>query len=128
MIIDSSAMVAILTGEAEKERFIRVINSADKPLIPAPNFLETSMVMTSRGSHGLSKLDEFVATGRFTILPFSQAHALAARDAFWRYGKGRHAAGLNFGDCIAYGVAKVEDMPLLFKGGDFYLTDVEVAE
>ncbi len=127
MIVDSSALVAVLTGEPEADRFIRLIARTDAPILPAPTYLETSMVMAARKGDGLAKLDEFLSTGEFVILPFTQAHALAARDAFTRYGKGRHAAGLNFGDCIAYAVAMVEDRPLLFKDGDFHLTDVRPA-
>jgi ribonuclease VapC len=77
------------------------------------------------GPPGLARLDAFLAEAEIETLPFTAAHATAARDAFLRYGKGRHPAGLNFGDCMSYAVAKMEGRPLLFKGDDFRQTDIE---
>ena len=128
MIVDSSAIVAILLDEPERAAFEPLIKTAPMAAMAAPNHLESAMVLVSRRGPSIAvQLDALLVEMNIDILPFSHAHALAARDAFMRYGKGRHAAGLNFGECIAYAVAKVEDHPLLFKGGDFHLTDVEAA-
>jgi ribonuclease VapC len=128
MVIDSSAIVAILRLEPEAERFLSFMDSAEKRLIAAPNLLEIEMVISSnKGGAALDRLDRFIGDNQIDILPFAATHAAAARAAFLRYGKGRHRAGLNFGDCIAYATAKIENMPLLFKGDDFRLTDISPA-
>jgi ribonuclease VapC len=75
----------------------------------------------------LDRLDQFLRTASIEIVPFTADHAAVARQTFLRYGKGRHPAALNFGDCIAYATARLEAMPLLFKGDDFRLTDIEAA-
>lgn len=125
MIIDSSALVAVLTGEPAAERVTRAIADATAPMVASPGLLETSMVIGGRhGSAGLALLDAYQARLGATIVPFTEAHARAATDAFLRYGKGRHASGLNFGDCMAYAVAQAEGAPLLFVGEDFGRTDV----
>ena len=86
------------------------------------------MVLSGRrGQAPVDALDAYLRKAGISVLPFTADHALLARQAFLRYGKGRHKAGLNFGDCIAYAAAKLEGMPLLFKGDDFALTDVEAA-
>jgi ribonuclease VapC len=126
MIVDTSALVAILTGEKELEPFVRAIQQAPVAAIGTPTVLETGIVIGARlGPAGLTRLDAFIAEAEITVLPFTAAHAVSARDAFLRYGKGRHPAGLNFGDCMSYAVARVEKRPLLFKGNDFRLTDIE---
>ena len=128
MIVDSSALVAILRNEPERERFVEAIAAAPSRSMAAPNFLEASMVLAGRQEDAiLERLDAFMREASIRILPFTAEHAAAARHAFLRYGKGRHKAGLNFGDCIAYAAAKLEAEPLLFKGEDFRLTDVEAA-
>jgi ribonuclease VapC len=128
LIVDSSVLVAILQAEPGYIRFLDAILAADQVAVPAPNYLETCMVLAGRKSEtALDRLDAYMRESNLSILPFTADHALIARDAFVRYGKGRHKAGLNFGDCIAYAAAKLEAMPLLFKGGDFSLTDVEAA-
>lgn len=86
------------------------------------------MVMIGKkAEQGPSLVDEFLRTAEIEPVPFTADHAAVARQAFLRYGKGRHPAGLNFGDCIAYATARLEAMPLLFKGDDFRLTDIEPA-
>lgn len=128
MIVDSSALVAILTEEDDAVILNRVIARAASCAISAPTLLETSMVLSGRrGQAPIDALDAYLLKANIAILPFTTEHARLARDAFLRYGKGRHKAGLNFGDCIAYATARLEAMPLLFKGDDFALTDVDVA-
>jgi ribonuclease VapC len=128
MIVDTSAIVAMLLDEAESGSFVRQVGLSRNPLLPAPNHVETLMVLVGRrGDTAASNLEQFLSETGISILPFTADHALAAREAYLRFGKGRHPAALNFGDCMAYAAAKVERMPLLFKGSDFALTDVEVA-
>jgi ribonuclease VapC len=128
MVIDSSAVVAILRDEAERTHFIQLIDGASRRIISAPALIEMTLVMASSYREDmLVKLDAFIARAEIDIIPFTADHAAFARDAFLRYGKGRHRAGLNFGDCIAYATARLEAMPLLFKGDDFRLTDIEAA-
>ncbi len=128
MIAGSSALVAIMTDEPEAFIFNRMIVRTGSTLIAAPTYLETSMVLSGRrGPGAVEALDVYIAKSGLTILPFTADHAKLAAQAFLRYGKGRHPAGLNFGDCIAYATSKLEAMPLLYKGDDFALTDVETA-
>ena len=128
IVVDSSALIAIYLDEPEKAAFALTIVSADGPCIGAPNFLEASMIAETRnGEAGCRELDRIVASLGLQIASFEAAHIQAAREAFRRYGKGRHRAGLNFGDCCAYALAKALEMPLLFKGNDFALTDLKRA-
>jgi ribonuclease VapC len=128
MIIDSSVLVAILRVEPGYERFVLTIAQAKRRLLAAPTFLETTMVLAgSRQDEILDRLDGFLHAASVEMIPFTADHAAVARQAFLRYGKGRHPAALNFGDCIAYATARLEAMPLLFKGDDFRLTDIEAA-
>lgn len=126
MVIDSSALIAILFDEPERLELESLINSDPLRLISAVTKLEAGMVMVGqRGS--AEPLDRLLATISARIIPFDDHQADIAREAFTRYGKGRHEAGLNFGDCAAYALAVAEGEPLLFKGRDFSATDVEVA-
>jgi len=128
MVIDSSALVAILLEETESDRFLRAIDASDVRLVSAMTKLETGMVMIGRGGTGvIPEIDLLLAKIAATIVPFDEQQADLARDAFVRFGKGRHKAGLNFGDCATYALAILEAEPLLFKGTDFGATDVEVA-
>lgn len=128
MIIDSSALVAILRDEVESRAFANAIRNAKRRILAAPTYLETAMVIGGRKAEaGAAELDNLVAEVQIEIMPFSPAAARVACHAFFNYGKGRHRAALNFGDCISYAMAKTELMPLLFKGDDFRLTDVEPA-
>jgi ribonuclease VapC len=128
MIVDSSVLVAILIREPEADIFIDMIGQTGHCKVAAPTLLETSIVLSARGGQRmLDLLDAYLAKARIATIPFTADHAAVARDAFLRYGKGRHPAGLNFGDCISYATARLEAMPLLFKGDDFRLTDVDCA-
>ena len=128
MIVDTSALMAILLHEEGFERFARAIAYAERKLIAAPTLVEATMVITGRKfEEGSGLLDEFLRTSRIETIPFTADHAAMAREAFLRFGKGRHPARLNFGDCIAYAAARLEIMPLLFKGDDFRRTDIEAA-
>ena len=128
IVVDSSALIAILLDEEEKPSFAAAIVAADGARISAPNYFEASMVAEVRqGKAGCRDLDQLAAETGLEVVSFEAAHMEAARDAFRRYGKGRHKAGLNFGDCCAYALAKTLDAPLLFKGNDFALTDIKRA-
>lgn len=126
--VDSSALIAVYFDEPEKASFVEILAADDAPRIAAPNFLEASMIVEARqGKIGCRDLDELVAALDISVVAFDANHIEAARDAFRRYGKGRHRAALNFGDCCAYALAKTLDLPLLFKGNDFALTDIKRA-
>lgn len=126
IVVDSSALIAILLNEPEKAEFAAMILAADGPRIAAPNFFEASMVAESRqGRAGCHDLDRLLESLGLVVVAFDATHIEGARDAYRRYGKGRHAAALNFGDCCAYALAKVLDWPLLFKGNDLARTDLK---
>jgi ribonuclease VapC len=128
MIIDSSALVAILLEEPEVLRLTTAIAETSICRLPASCLLEASMILLARRTEdGVRNLDLYVARSRMEIAPFTESQARLARTAFERYGKGRHPAKLNFGDCMAYALAKETGEELLFKGTDFALTDIAVA-
>ena len=128
MVIDSSAFVAVLLGEPEQKMFIDAMTAEPTLLCGAPTVVETSMVMLSRrGEAGLAAFRAFYARAAVQTSVFGAEHVQLALDAFRRFGKGRHAAGLNFGDCFSYALAKATGEPLLFKGGDFSQTDIKPA-
>ena len=128
MVIDSSALIAIILGEPERRSFIEAIASTDTRLVAAPTMLEASMVLLSRtGEDRLRDLRDFCARGAVDIAPFGPEHVDVAIDAFRRFGKERHAAGLNFGDCFSYALAKATGEALLFKGDNFSQTDIKRA-
>jgi len=128
MVIDTSAIVAILLDEPDRKSFAERLESADRSVISAANFVEASIVLESRyGAAGVLALDALMSTARIEMLPVDAQHARVAREAFRSFGKGRHPAGLNFGDCFAYALAKVRGEPLLFKGDDFAQTDLQRA-
>jgi ribonuclease VapC len=129
MVVDSSAIIAILRDETEAKLLFESVLSADLRVMASPTFLEASIVVaSSKDSRGVAKLDDLISRLDIKIIEFGFEHAQVARDAFQKYGKGQgHPAQLNFGDCISYATAKVEAMPLLFKGDDFRLTDVKCA-
>lgn len=125
MVIDTSALVAILRDEPERSAFNQAIDAADARVLSVASFLEASMVIETRhGSDGVRDLDLFNAKADIELVAVDADQAYVARAAFRRYGKGRHPAGLNFGDCFAYALAKTSGEPLLFKGSDFPLTDI----
>jgi ribonuclease VapC len=128
IVLETSALVAILLNEDIAATLNKALVDAQQVLLPAHVIVEATLVMMGRrGTAGLAALDAFLAQLGATVVPFTEAHALAAREAFLNYGKGRHPAALNFGDCMSYAVAKVAGRGLLFAGGDFALTDVGVA-
>lgn len=128
MIVDSSALLAIILGEPEAALFAQAIADAADPRIPSPNWVEVALVTDGRADMILrDRFEAYVGRMGLTIAPFLSVHAIAARRAWAKFGRGRHPAKLNFGDCMAYGFASVEGRPLLFKGGDFALTDIEPA-
>jgi ribonuclease VapC len=127
MVVDSSALLAILFEEAEADKFSLALSRAKIKRISAPSFVEASMAATRvLGAEGRIEVGNLVYRAGIEIVAFDGIMAKSAVEAFSRFGKGQsHPAQLNFGDCMAYAVSKVEDMPLLFKGNDFSLTDVE---
>ena len=128
MIVDSSALLAICFEEAEGSRFTDAILAVNDPKIAAPNFIEAIMVVEGRGGEAAGReLDTIAANLGLVIVALDASHVAAARNGFRRFGKGRHPAALNFGDCCAYGLAKSLDLSLLFKGNDFVLTDIKPA-
>jgi ribonuclease VapC len=126
MVIDTSAVVAILRGEPECDAFLRLLADADDPLISAASLLECSIVQ-SDVEDGIADLDELLRSAGVRTAAVDAAQALAARGAWLRYGKGRSPAGLNFGDCFSYALAVTTGRTLLFKGRDFNRTDVRPA-
>ena len=127
--VDSSALIAILRREPEADQFLQVIAASNGCLLSSVSLLETSMVLAGRLGDATSwaELDALVARAGMQIVAQDDAQALAARAAFLRYGKGRHPAGLNLGDCASYALAKIRGLSLLFKGKDFPRTDLGAA-
>jgi ribonuclease VapC len=127
LILDSSAILAILLGEPDGDSLLDRLQSGPVG-VGAPNLLETATVLTSRRGWGaLNELEEFLQDLSVAVLPFGETHWAEAVEAHRRFGKGRHPAALNFGDCLAYAVAKVAREPLLFVGNDFPQTDLDIA-
>ena len=128
MVIDTSALIAVLADEPERERFVDAIEAAETRQMSAATFVEASIVLEVRhGAEGVRLFDLFVDRAGIEVVPVDDDQAREARRAFARFGKGRHAAGLNFGDCFAYALAVTAGESLLFKGDDFSKTDVEPA-
>jgi ribonuclease VapC len=128
MILDTSALAAILFGEPEAALFTQLIHAADRCLMSAATFLELSIVVEGQiGPDAGRQCDIFFRRAGIIIEPFTVEQAHLARQAFLDFGKGRHVAGLNFGDCFSYALAKITGEPLLFKGNDFKKTDIPSA-
>ena len=128
MVIDSSAVLAILLGEPEAELFARLIGAAERRLLSAFSALESAIVVHARkGDAGARELDVLLHQAQIETVPLTQEQGEIAREAWVRYGKGRHAAGLNIGGCCAYALARIAGEPLLFKGDDFGHTDIPSA-
>lgn len=128
MVIDTSALIAILTDEPERRSFNEKIEAAEARLVSSATLLETALVIEGkRGEAGGRELDLLAHRAALTIVPFDQDQLDVARRAFRQFGKGRHPAGLNLGDCFAYALAAATGEALLFKGGDFALTDIDQA-
>jgi ribonuclease VapC len=125
MILDTSPLVAILAKEPDSDRYVDAISHAPRCRVSAGNFLELSIVIEGQfGPDALRQCDALIRRIGIVIEPFTVDQAHAARQAFHDFGKGRHAAGLNFGDCFAYALAKMTGEALLFKGEDFRKTDI----
>ncbi|HEX6973340.1 MAG TPA: type II toxin-antitoxin system VapC family toxin [Vicinamibacterales bacterium] len=128
MVIDSSAIVTILSDEPERARFVEAIDADEMRLISAATFVEVSIVIEARyGPAGTRLLDRFLERAAVEIVPVDDEQAREARRAFTRFGKGRHPAGLSFGDCFSYALASALAEPLLYKGDGFPQTDVIAA-
>lgn len=125
MILDTSAVIAVLRREEGHERLVEAMDGAETLAIGTPTLVETGIVtVRAYDVRGRSLIARFLEEKEVVVIPFSDQHWSVAADAFIRYGKGRHRACLNFGDCMTYATAKVADLPLLFIGDDFGRTDV----
>lgn len=125
MVIDTSALLALLLNEPDALRIAQAIEAASIRLVSAATFLETSIIIESKkGEAGGRELELLLYRASIEVAPVDQDHAEIARQAWRRYGKGRHPAGLNHGDCFAYALAIQRRLPLLFRGDDFAQTDV----
>lgn len=128
MILDTSAIVAVLFDEPDRDELRGKIDEATGVGVGAPTLFETEIVLVGRiGDSGRTLLKTFVESSDVGVVPFEEMHYRAAADAWMRFGRGRHPAKLNLGDCLSYAVAKVAEEPLLCKGGDFAKTDVALA-
>lgn len=125
MIIDTSALLAILYQEEDAAVFVATVTAAAVCRMSAANFLEAAINIDAYGDAEASRqLDHFVQRARIEIVAVTLEQAQVARHAYREFGKGRHKAGLNFGDCFAYALAHTTGEPLLFKGNDFSQTDI----
>lgn len=125
LALDSSAIVALLREEEGHRRLHAKLEATGVLAIGAPTLFETGMVAMSRfGRVGRSLVSQFLEYWSVEVAPFDERHWRVAFDAFVRYGKGRHPAALNYGDCMTYATARIADLPLLFVGDDFARTDV----
>lgn len=128
MVIDSSALIAILLREPERDAFAAAIAGAGIRFVSSVNALEAAIVILARkGDVGVRELDLLTHAAGLDIVAFSGEHLMLAREGYQRFGKGRHPAKLNFGDCCAYALSRHSGEPLLFKGDDFSQTDVRSA-
>lgn len=129
MVIDTSAFAAIFFAEPERQRFLAAITAAGSRLVSAASVLETGIVLEARqGEAAGREFDLFVVRSNLQIVPVDAEQADLARSAWRKYGQGRHSAGLNFGDCFSYALAKSSGEPLLAKGTDFANTDIAVLQ
>lgn len=128
IVLDTSAVVALLQGEDDAPRMARAIADADGCILSAVSHLEAAMVLIGRsGAEAADDLDALIERVGIEVVPFDRRQSELARDAFLRFGKGRHPAALNFGDCAAYALAAGRGLPLLFKGNDFSQSDIQAA-
>jgi ribonuclease VapC len=129
MIIDTSAIIAVLFSQDDAKFYADAIAQSDSRRMSAATFVETAIVVeTQTKISGSRQLDAFLRKADIAIEPVTEEHAHLARQAFSDFGKGRHPAGLNYGDCFSYALAKATGEPLLFKGKDFSKTDLVAAE
>jgi ribonuclease VapC len=125
MVLDTSALLALLLDEPEAEDFRAAVEDDTTRLVSAATLLETALVIEARkGEPGGRELDALIQKADVVVVPVDAEHVSEARRAYRRFGKGRHAAGLNFGDVFAYALARTAGEPLLFKGEDFTKTDI----
>jgi ribonuclease VapC len=128
IVVDTAALIAILDKEPDAARYAEAIAEADAPLISAATLLELHIVMLNRhGPRAAQIVERLIQDAAFQIENFTAQHVELAREAYTRYGKGRNSAGLNYGDCFSYALAKATGLPLLFKGRDFSKTDLVAA-
>lgn len=128
MVIDTSALVAILLREPDAESYAEAMEATPLRLLSAVTRVELSFVIEGRkGQAGRADLERLLTDGDFEVVSVTPQQAMIAIDAFRTYGKGRHPAGLNIGDCFAYALARATGHPLLFKGNDFVHTDIRAA-
>lgn len=128
MILDSSAVVAILFQEPGFEQLLEKLSAAKTVGIGGPTLAESAIVLSARlNRDSRPLLARLIIEAELETIPFTREHAFAALAAFRSYGKGRHRAALNFGDCLSYAVAKLADLPLLYAGKDFGYTDIRAA-
>jgi len=128
MIIDTSVIVAIFLKEPGYHILLKKLSSSETIGIGTPTLAETGIVLTTRlGPEAKTMLARFLNELDITVIPFGEIHWQEAVDAYLKFGRGRHAAGLNFGDCLTYAAAKLARQPLLFIGDDFNRTDIEAA-
>ena len=128
MIVDSSALIAVILNEEDEERYLRTLVSAPVLRMSAATWVETWIVIDSKKNlHAEARFDDLTATLKIEIVPVTAEIAYRARRAYRDFGRGNHRAKLNFGNCFSYALAKVQGEALLFKGNDFGQTDVEVA-
>jgi ribonuclease VapC len=128
VVLDTSALIAILTREASADRLVAAVEADRTRLVSAATLVEASLVLLGRyGEVGESELDRLLRAVGAEVVPVGEEQANLARDAALRFGLGRHPAGLNFGDCFSYALAVARDEPLLFVGDDFAQTDVRVS-
>jgi ribonuclease VapC len=126
--LDSSAVIAVISQEQNHEHLIEALEGAGQIGIGAPTLTESSIVLVRRyGPAGRSILSRFLEENRIVTIPFGDRHWAVAAEAFIRFGKGRHPAALNYGDCMTYATARLSDAPLLFVGEDFAKTDLTAA-
>ena len=125
MVLDTSALLALLLDESEAEEFRTAVEDDATRLVSAATLLETALIIEARkGEPGGRELDILIHKAEIVVVPVDAEHVTEARRAYRRFGKGRHAAGLNFGDVFAYALARISGEPLLFKGNDFTRTDI----
>ena len=129
MVIDSSAMVAMFLGEPERKVFRNLIVNSESRLISSVNVFETGVVLEARSGISLAReFDLFLVRADIQVMSIDAEQTELARSAWRKFGKGRHKASLNLGDCFAYALSKFTGEPLLAKGNDFSLTDLEIVQ
>ena len=127
VVIDTSALLAILLGEPERGKLLQLLSESETRLLSAANALETAMVVESRrGEAAGRELDLFLHRTKIEIVAVDEEQFSIARFAWRKFGRGRHPAALNFGDCFAYALTKTSSEPLLAKGDDFRRTDLQI--